>query len=306
MAAMLRITSQFHVYLTALRPWSFSASLIPVLLGAILSYKIDGLFNLPVFIVVCVIALAVHAAGNLVNTYYDFKKGVDTKKSDDKTLVEGHMTSNDVATLGGICYGIGCFGLLVLCVLSSASVPHLALVYFCGLSGSFFYTGGLGLKYIAVGDIVIFLTFGPLTVVFTYLALTGKFSLAAVVYALPLAINIECILHTNNCRDALTDQQAGIVTLAIMLGPTLSYFLFCILLFGPMIAFAYVSFNFSFWFMLPLSTIYYAFAIERSFRSRMMSQLPQKVAFMNLIFGINYLLSICATAPDNLPLLSQA
>lgn len=291
----------FQKYLTALRPWSFTASLTPVFLGAALSYKIHGQVDMIVLTVVSLTALAVHAAGNLVNTIYDFKRGVDNKKSDDRTLVEGQLSVNDLVTLGSVCYLVGCAGLLILCMISPAKVQHLALVYFCGLSGSFLYTGGLGLKYIALGDIVIFLTFGPLTVMFAYLALTGNFGLTTILYATPLALNIECVLHSNNCRDRESDKLAGIVTLAILLGRTMSYLLFCILLFGPYVAFGYVTMHCSRWFFLPTLTIIIAFSIERKFRAGNLLNMPQEVAKLNLVLGMAFVLAILMSTKDNLP-----
>lgn len=61
-------------YVLSLRPWSFSASLTPVALGAALAYKSNSAFSIPVFLVTCLTVLAVHGAGNLVNTYYDYVK----------------------------------------------------------------------------------------------------------------------------------------------------------------------------------------------------------------------------------------
>ncbi len=37
-------------------------------------------------------------------------------------------------------------------------------------------------------------------------------------YAVPLALNTEAILHSNNARDLAEDKKSGIVTLAIYLG----------------------------------------------------------------------------------------
>lgn len=291
----------FHKYLTALRPWSFTASLTPVLIGAALSYRMQSQVNIIVLAVVSITALAVHAAGNLVNTIYDYKRGVDTKKSDDRTLVDEQLSVNNLVTLGTVCYGVGCTGLFVLCLISPAQVQHLSLMYFCGLSGSFLYTGGLGLKYIALGDIVIFLTFGPLTVMFAYLAITGDFGVPTILYATPLALNIECVLHANNCRDRIADREAGIVTLAILLGPTLSYILFCILLFGPYVAFGYVTMHCSKWFLLPTLTVMLAFSIERKFRSGNLQNMPQEVAKLNFMLGIAFVISIILTPKENLP-----
>ncbi len=62
------------------------------------------------------------------------------------------------------------FGLTT--ALSPTPSPLLALLFFGGLSGSFLYTGGLGLKYIALGEVVVALCFGPLTVLYAFLAQT--------------------------------------------------------------------------------------------------------------------------------------
>jgi len=72
--------------------------------------------------------------------------------------------------MGAVSYCVGCFGFLLLAAFSIAPLEHLALVYFGGLSASFLYTGGLGLKYIALGDIVHIVTFGPVTVLFAYIS----------------------------------------------------------------------------------------------------------------------------------------
>jgi len=97
-------------------------------------------------------------------------QGVDSKKSDDRTLVDRLLSPSDVVTMGAVSYCVGCAGFLLLSALSTAPLEHLALVYFGGLSASFLYTGGLGLKYIALGDIAIMLTFGPVTVLFAYIS----------------------------------------------------------------------------------------------------------------------------------------
>lgn len=280
-----------RTYVGALRPWSFSASLTPVALGSCLAFKAVGTFSVTVFVVTCITALAVHAAGNVVNTYFDYMRGVDTKKSDDRTLVDGCMEPNAVASLGGILYLIGCTGLLVLVFVSPASVEHLALVYFGGLSSSFLYTGGLGLKYIALGDIVIFLTFGPLTVLFAYLSQAGSLSWIPLAYAIPLSLNTEAILHSNNTRDMESDKEAGIITLAIIIGRTASYVLFTFLLFTPYVIFTVLALHFTRWFLLPLATLFLAFRYEREFRRGNLSDMPHIIALLNLKLGLLYTLA---------------
>lgn len=293
-------TRRLSNFVVALRPWSFTASLTPVGLGSCLAYRALGVFNIWIFLAVCVTALCVHAAGNLTNTYFDYVKGVDNKKSDDRTLVDQKLNPNDVVAMGSIAYFLGCLGFLVLVCLSPAKMEHLSLVYFGGISGSFLYTGGLGLKYVALGDVIIFLTFGPIIVLFSFISQGGPLSWTPLFYAIPLAFNTVAILHSNNTRDMRTDAAAGIVTLAIIVGETGSYIIFTFLLFTPYIAFAVLAMNVSKLFLLPVITIFQAFPHERAFRGHELTKLPQKLALLNLQLGVSYALA-CGLAPTDLP-----
>lgn len=285
------VSNRLKKYFAALRPWSFTASFIPVALGSTLAYKISDEFSIVVFFLTCLTALSVHAAGNLVNTYFDFVRGIDSQNSDDRTLVDHLLQPNDVARLGGIFYIFGCIGFFLISVISPAKMEHLALLYFGGLSSSFLYTGGLGLKYIALGDILIFFSFGPLSVIFAFLSQTGQLSLSPVLFAIQLTLNTEAILHANNSRDMDEDSKAGIVTLAILLGKTGSYFLFTLLMFVPFLLFCLMGLHFSKWMFLPAACIFLAFDQERYFRRGLLSGLPQKVAKLNFLVGVLYTLS---------------
>ena len=163
-------------YVLALRPWSFSTSLMPVLLGSTLAYKFTGIFDLTTLVITAITTLLIHAAGNVVNTYYDWQKGIDNEGSSDRTLVDAILSIEEVGSLGVFLYAVGLVGFSILVKISPAQMEHLALVHFCGLSSSFLYTGGIGFKYIALGDLIVLIFFGPFTVVYSYLAQTGDVS----------------------------------------------------------------------------------------------------------------------------------
>jgi len=292
-------------YVEALRPWSFSASLMPVLLGCAIAHKTTGEFSPAILVLTALCALSVHGAGNIVNTYFDFIKGIDSKKkSDDRTLVDQLLSKDEVVTLGAVLYGIGCMGFIILVLLSPARIEHLALVYFGGLSSSFMYTGGVGFKYIALGDVMILVIFGPITLLFSYLAQTGQTEWATIYYAIPLALNTEAILHSNNTRDMSTDQRAGIVTLAILIGAPASIVFFACLLFLPYMVFIVMALHSSKWLLLPLITLPSAFQLEKEFRSEDMRQIPQKTAKLNFFFALLYVMAVCLCPSSGLPFLS--
>ncbi|KAG8568457.1 hypothetical protein GDO81_014009 [Engystomops pustulosus] len=255
-------------YVLALRPWSFSASLTPVALGSALAYRSEG---------------------------------IDHKKSDDRTLVDQILEPQDVVRFGVLLYTLGCVCAGSLYFLSKLRLEHMALIYFGGLSSSFLYTGGIGFKYVALGDLVILITFGPLAVMFAHAVQVGYLSVTPLLYAIPLALSTEAILHSNNTRDMDSDRQAGIVTLAILIGPMLSYMLFNLLVFLPYVIFCILATRYTISMALPLLTIPLAFSLERQSRSQNFSRLPQRTAKLNMFVGLFYVFGIILAPPGTLP-----
>lgn len=287
-------------YFLAVRPWSLSASLMPTLLGSALAYRTTGIasFSWISFVVTLYTIISVHGAGNVVNTYFDYIKGVDSRKSDDRILVDQLLSKDELVSLGALLYAAGCMGFVLLATISPAKMEHLALIYFGGLSSSFLYTGGIGLKYIALGDVIILVIFGPISVLFAFMAQTGFIAWETIYFAVPLALNTEAILHSNNTRDLESDKKAGIVTLAILIGHTASHVLYAFLLFTPYIIFAVLALRYSIWFLLPLITVPTAFKIEKQFRDPSMIQsVPKQTARLNMYLGILYVVACLAAEP---------
>jgi len=284
--------SNFHFrdYVIATRPWSFTASLTPAFLGNVLVYIDQGGINIPLAIIGIVCILAVHCAGNLVNTYYDFQTGVDDELSDDQTLVHGILKPNAIVKLCAGSYVIGCLCFAILLVMSNSKIEYLMVLFFAGVSGSFFYTGSIGMKYHALGDVLIMLTFGPVAVLYAYVLQVGQLSWQPFMYAIPLMLHTEAILHSNNSRDIEGDQKAGILTLAIILGKEYSYLLYLILLFSPYLFVLVLSLTWSKLFMLPFLTLPLALELARKFRSHELQNVTQATAKLNLFFGVLYIL----------------
>ncbi|KAF7278365.1 hypothetical protein GWI33_008497 [Rhynchophorus ferrugineus] len=282
-----------------------SKSVFMKLSSSTIAYKYPGStdFNYITLIFTILTVVSVHGAGNVVNTYFDYVKGIDNRKSDDRILVDHILTKDEVVSLGASLYLCGCIGFILMAALSPAKMEHLALVYFGGLSSSFLYTGGIGFKYIALGDVLILIIFGPISVLFAFMVQTGRVEWATMYYAIPLALNTEAILHSNNTRDSESDKKVGIVTLAIIIGHTASHILYAFLLFTPYIMFMVATLKYSKWFVLPLVTLPGAFKIEKQFRSSDIQAIPKKTAKLNLFFGVLYVFA-CSMAP-NLPFIMQ-
>jgi len=155
----------------------------------------------------------------------------------------------------------------------------------------------------ALGDLIIIITFGPVTVLFAYIAQIGHLIehqkttiqiislIKPLLYAIPLAVNTEAILHSNNARDAESDKKAGIVTVAIILGYTGSYIFYMLLLFIPYFILIVMSIRLNICYILPIITLPIAFKLEKEYRINKLLNLPVNTAKLNLTFGLLYVLA---------------
>src|SRR5690606_21038959 len=75
-----RVRRFIRTWWLAVRPFSFTASVTPVVLGSVLA-GYDGAWDWLIFAITLVASVAIHAGTNLINDYYDWKKGADTPES---------------------------------------------------------------------------------------------------------------------------------------------------------------------------------------------------------------------------------
>lgn len=124
------------------------------------------------------------------------------------------------------------------------------------------------------------------------MAQAGHYSIYPVLYALPLTLNTEAILHSNNTRDMKHDRSVGILTLSILLGKRYSYYLYCLLIFSPYLIISYLMVKISWFFFLPLLTIGHAYRLCEEFQRGELVQLPNRTAVLNFFLGFLYIISI--------------
>ncbi len=214
--------SGFTIWLQSLRAYSFPATLVPVFLA--LAYVINGndASTIWLFPLYALSVLMIHAGTNVLNDYYDFINGVDTPQNADgpAVLARGIVTPKFMFVSGNIYFFIGLAVGIPIVVVHGSTVLVLGLASFLA---AYLYTGRrLGLKYLALGDIVVFGLFGPAVAFAGQLSMTGRAEIGAAVVAVPVALLVTAILHANNLRDLESDRAAGIKTMAVLMGPRAS------------------------------------------------------------------------------------
>jgi 1,4-dihydroxy-2-naphthoate octaprenyltransferase len=103
-----------------------------------------------------------------------------------------------------------------------ASVPNghvLAMIILVGgILGIFYTANPFAFKYHALGDLAVFISFGPAMTLGAYFVQAQHLSWSPVLYAIPVGFLVDAVLHSNNLRDMTSDGGIKMMTLAMLLG----------------------------------------------------------------------------------------
>jgi 1,4-dihydroxy-2-naphthoate octaprenyltransferase len=275
-----------------LRPFAFTASVIPVLAGAALAW-VNDLWNWPPFIAALLGAVFLHAGTNIVNEVYDVRKGVDsiTSPRASHAIVKGRMRERTALAIAGVFFVLA---ILVGVYLIWLRGPAILVLGLLGLVGGWGYTAPpLEYKNRALGVPIVFLLMGPLMVEGSYFAVSGEWSLTAVVLSIPIGLLVAAILHGNEWRDIREDSRAGISTLSARIGRKWAHYGYIALVLGAYIvlAFSVIAEVLPAWVMLAILSLPFLAQVIRSAelgatgQQRAIAMIDMQTARLHLVFG---------------------
>ncbi|KAA6350818.1 1 4-dihydroxy-2-naphthoate octaprenyltransferase [termite gut metagenome] len=235
-------------WILATRPWSFAVSALPAFVA--LMYTIhthpESLDNWLYGAMAVIGAVIFHAGGNLISDYNDFRHGVD--KEDNvgaDTLTSGLFLPKQIVTYGWVFIAIGIA--LGLFLLWQVGIELLWIGVF-GVIGAVFY---YQFKSNALGDLLIFLVYGPTIMLGTGYVVLGHYDWTLLFVSFPMAFITVNVLHCNNTRDIRNDQYANIKTFAMLIGIKASiyyYYVMTVLSYVSIIVMLLIG-------ILPITTI---------------------------------------------------
>jgi 1,4-dihydroxy-2-naphthoate octaprenyltransferase len=200
------------------RPFSLTASAVPVLFGTALALA-DGAFAWGPFLAMLFGSLLIQAATNMFNEFYDERRGLDTATAVGiaGSIVRGRMHARAVLMGALFCYTVALFLGIYLVVVGGW--PILVLGCLSALGGYLYSGGPRPIAYTPVSEAAVFVYMGVLIVVIAYeVQRPGSLPLYVPLAALPLGGPVAAILLANNIRDMRSDRRGGRRTLPIVLG----------------------------------------------------------------------------------------
>lgn len=213
-------TNSVKAWLLATRPKTLSAAAVPVMIGTAFAWRnTSEQFNWIPAILCLLFAWIMQIDSNLVNDYFDFKKGNDdeTRLGPKRACSEGWITSGAMVRGILITTLLGCITGIPLILYGGLEMVMvgIACVVFCFLYTTLFSYHGLG-------DILVLLFFGIIPVCCTYYVCmplhqqipTGE----VIASSIACGLAIDALLIVNNYRDIDNDRSNGKITLAVRLG----------------------------------------------------------------------------------------
>ena len=225
-----------------------SASILPILaVGAYFAGVDNDLFNVTNFVLCIFGVLIAHLGVNVLNDYFDVKDGTDEANSDYFQQVSGGSRAIELGLIS--LSGTKKLGLILTAValliggivLLSTNPANLNSVIYIGLAGLFlgyFYTAP-PLRLVAkkgLGELTIFLAFGPLITLGTAFAifneplLTSEYFIPCILIGIPMGLLTTNILLINEFPDMKSDMKTDKNHLVVTFGKKASRWIYLLIL----------------------------------------------------------------------------
>lgn len=212
------MTANPNAWFIAIRPKTLAAAVAPVAVGTAVAAHQGGAAVGPAAAALAG-ALLIQIGTNFANDYYDFVHGADTESRVGPT----RAVAAGLITPAGMRAGTATAFLLAVAVgvyLTAVGGWPVVAIGLASIAAGVGYTAGgrRSLGYRGLGDLFVFVFFGPVAVAGTTYVQRLAWPPEALLAALPVGLLAVAILVVNNHRDAETDRLSGKQTLAVRFG----------------------------------------------------------------------------------------
>ena len=217
--------AQLKTWISAFRLRTLPLSISGAVVGSSYAYFL-GFFDILIFVLIVLTTLSFQILSNLANDYGDGIKGTDNnsrigperalqsgaispKQMKNAIIVNAILSAILALLLIYVAFGVSqLFSSLIFIVLGALSI-YAAITYTVGKSAY---------GYRALGDLMVFLFFGWLSVMGTYFLFAKDLNSMLLIPASAIGFLSAAVLNLNNMRDLETDLKSNKITFAGYLG----------------------------------------------------------------------------------------
>lgn len=210
-------------WVLAFRLRTLPLALSCVLVGSAFALMREG-FSILIFSLTVSTTVFLQVLSNLANDYGDSENGADhaDRKGPSRAVQTGVISKAAMFKAVVICSLLALISGILLLFSSFESVDFTLVIFFLlgigAIVAAIKYTMGRNpYGYRALGDLFVFLFFGPVGVIGTYYLQAQEVSFLVWVGSLFCGMLSVAVLNMNNMRDVESDEQAGKITLPLLL-----------------------------------------------------------------------------------------
>jgi len=222
------------VWLAAMRPRTWPASLVPVVVGLAVAWN-AGHVDTAIAIATIVSALALQVTTNLANDYWDHVRGIDhgERLGPTRATQSGLLAPRTVLRAVYVTLTVAAVAGLPLVLRGGMPIVVIGLVsMICAVAYS---AGPYPLASLGLGELLAFVFFGLVAVAGTTFLHLDQVPISALLAGAAVGAFAAAIMSVNNLRDIPTDAPAGKRTLAVRIGEERAR-----VLYGVLVASAFV------------------------------------------------------------------
>lgn len=217
--------NKFKLWISAFRLRTLPLSVSGIIVGSCLAYY-NGFFEWTIFIFAILTTIALQVLSNLANDYGDGVKGTDNEHriGPERAIQSGKISPKEM--FAAIRINILVVILLIFALILSAFGTHnfllsllfLVLGIVCVYAAIKYTIGESAYGYKALGDIMVFIFFGLLSVMGCYFLYAKQLDHVLILPACAVGMLSTGVLNLNNMRDISSDTDANKITVAVKLG----------------------------------------------------------------------------------------
>lgn len=217
----------------AVRPWSFTISLAPVLAGTSLAVLHGFPADFGIVAAALLACVLIHAGTNLQNDVGDFRRGADLtgRIGPPRVTTQGWLPAREVQAAAALSFALALAPGAWLVVKGGWPIVAIGLASIA--AGAAYTAGRRPVAYSGWGEVFVIVFFGIVAVAGMYFLHSGHVGAAAMTAGVGLGFLAAAVLVVNNLRDIDPDRRVGKNTLAVRLGRRFTVWEYAALLHAP-------------------------------------------------------------------------
>jgi len=184
----------------------YSVAIMPMVVGSAIAYAETGQFDGGIFALFVMAAVLILAWENLSNDVFDSETGIDVNKA--HSVVNLTRNRRLVFALANLCLGLGIAGIVAI-ALTQQDPTVLAIILLCCGLGYLYQGPPFRLGYQGLGEVLCFLSFGPLAMGAAYYSQTQSWSWGSQMAGIMVGLTTTLVLFCSHFHQVADDLAAG-------------------------------------------------------------------------------------------------